>query len=292
LLITKRNHSKEQTIIKVNANTDVKTKDWLAIEEPLEIRLTFGPLAKRHTESLAITMRTPGDDFELVKGFLFSEGIISRISDIDHIQFQADLLAEAARENVVQVDLSPSLNLDWEQFGRHFYTSSSCGVCGKASIEMVSKTTCYYINPTSPKIRGEVLYPLPEKLRNKQSVFDQTGGLHAAALFDQDGELLMLREDVGRHNALDKLIGAAMEYFDFPLKDKVLLLSGRISFELVQKATMVGIPIIAAVGAPSSLAVDLADEHSISLIGFLKEDRFNIYCGAQRIDLEKLPNGK
>jgi FdhD protein len=292
LLTIKRNDSKEQTIIKVIANKDVQRIDWLAIEEPLEIRLTFGPLAKRRTESLAITMRTPRDDFELVKGFLFSEGVISSLSDINHIQFKANLLAEAASENVVQVDLSTSLNVDWEQFGRHFYTSSSCGVCGKASIEMVSKTTCYYINPTSPKIRREVLYILPEKLRNKQSVFDQTGGLHAAALFDKSGELLMLREDVGRHNALDKLIGAAMEYFDFPLKDKTLLLSGRISFELVQKAAMAGIPIIAAVGAPSSLAVDLAEEHSISLIGFLKEDRFNIYCGAQRIDLENLPNGK
>lgn len=292
MLTIKRNDSKEQTIIKVIANKDVQRIDWLAIEEPLEIRLTFGPLAKRRTESLAITMRTPRDDFELVKGFLFSEGVISSLSDINHIQFKANLLAEAASENVVQVDLSTSLNVDWEQFGRHFYTSSSCGVCGKASIEMVSKTTCYYINPTSPKIRREVLYILPEKLRNKQSVFDQTGGLHAAALFDKSGELLMLREDVGRHNALDKLIGAAMEYFDFPLKDKTLLLSGRISFELVQKAAMAGIPIIAAVGAPSSLAVDLAEEHSISLIGFLKEDRFNIYCGAQRIDLENLPNGK
>lgn len=292
MLTIKRNDSKEQTIIKVIANKDVQRIDWLAIEEPLEIRLTFGPLAKRRTESLAITMRTPRDDFELVKGFLFSEGVISSLSDINHIQFKANLLAEAASENVVQVDLSTSLNVDWEQFGRHFYTSSSCGVCGKASIEMVSKTTCYYINPTSPKIRREVLYMLPEKLRNKQSVFDQTGGLHAAALFDKSGELLMLREDVGRHNALDKLIGAAMEYFDFPLKDKTLLLSGRISFELVQKAAMAGIPIIAAVGAPSSLAVDLAEEHSISLIGFLKEDRFNIYCGAQRIDLENLPNGK
>ena len=269
MLTIKRNDSKEQTIIKVIANKDVQRIDWLAIEEPLEIRLTFGPLAKRRTESLAITMRTPRDDFELVKGFLFSEGVISSLSDINHIQFKANLLAEAASENVVQVDLSTSLNVDWEQFGRHFYTSSSCGVCGKASIEMVSKTTCYYINPTSPKIRREVLYMLPEKLRNKQSVFDQTGGLHAAALFDKSGELLMLREDVGRHNALDKLIGAAMEYFDFPLKDKTLLLSGRISFELVQKAAMAGIPIIAAVGAPSSLAVDLAEEHSISLIGFL-----------------------
>ena len=260
------------------------TNDALAAEEPLEIVLAFGEAANRRRQSISVTMRTPtGNDFELALGFLFTEGIIKGGDDVISVRYTATALDEAAQLNVVQVDLHPSVFFDADKLQRHFYTSSSCGVCGKTSMDMVQTTACFLLNKTSPIIKSCVLFDLPAKLRAVQSVFEETGGIHAAALFDTEGVLIALREDVGRHNALDKLIGWAMQQHLLPLSNHILLVSGRSSFELVQKAMMAGMPIVAAVGAPSSLAVQLAEENNMTLIGFLKKDRFNIYSGFNRI---------
>lgn len=255
------------------------THDVLAIEEPLEIRLGFDRDGQRQHQSISITMRTPGDDFDLAAGFLFTEGIVQfarHIADIQHC---------GGQDNVVKVELTTDVPVDFARLQRHFYTSSSCGVCGKTSIEALHANAC----PTLPKatwqIAAEVIHDLPAKLRAAQAVFDSTGGLHAAALFHPTGELVALREDVGRHNAVDKLIGAAMQAGNTPLHDYLLLVSGRASFELVQKALMGGLPMLAAVGAPSSLAVELADEFGMTVIGFVRDGRFNIYCGTERIQM-------
>jgi len=263
---------------KVSGTKVADADDSLAAEEPLEIRLSYGPMNARQQKSISVTMRTPGNDAELAIGFLYTEGIIGSAKEIT----SAKPYNQRA-ENIIRVELDPNVKTDMERLGRHFYTSSSCGVCGKASIDAV-KTVCNIL-PTKDSIQipVELIYKLPALLRDKQDVFEHTGGLHASALFDLEGKLLMLREDVGRHNALDKLIGASLMADMIPLDNHILLLSGRASFELIQKAAMAGIKIIAAVGAPSSLAVEMADESDITLIGFLRGERFNIYTGAQRI---------
>jgi FdhD protein len=223
-------------------------------------------------------MRTPGNDEELAVGFLFTEGIISSIHDISDVGY-----CKPDNKNIICVQLSDTSGKEFAVPERNFYTTSSCGVCGKASIEAV-KTVCS-IPETFDTIRipSSVLYELPGKLRSTQDVFENTGGLHACALFDTAGNLLLSREDVGRHNAVDKLIGAALLAGLVPLHEHVLMLSGRISFELVQKAVLAGIKIVAAVGAPSSLAAEMAEEQGMTLIGFLRGERFNIYSGAERI---------
>jgi FdhD protein len=258
--------------------------DMLAAEEPLEIVIAFGENKNRRRQSISVTMRTPtGNDFELALGFLFTEGVIGSYYDVISVRYTASELDEAAQTNVVQVDLHPSVTFDEGKLQRHFYTSSSCGVCGKTSMDMVQTTSCFLLNKNFPIIESTILFDLPTKLLAEQSVFEETGGIHAAALFDTEGVLITLREDVGRHNALDKLIGWAMQQNLLPLSNKILLVSGRSSFELVQKAIMAGIPILAAVGAPSSLAVQLADENELTVVGFLKNNRFNIYSGFERI---------
>ena len=261
----------------------VPKADVLAVEEPLEINIAYGLGDDRQRKSLAVTMRTPGQDFDLALGFLLSEGIISQQEEVLQIRYLASELEDSAQENVLLVDLVPKHTFDPEQLNRHFYTASSCGICGKASIDLVRVHLPYILSYSQPKIAIEELLALPEKLLKAQESFAKTGGLHAAALFNQKGELLLIREDVGRHNALDKIIGAAFQKGWLPLNNHILMLSGRISFELVQKALVAGIPAIAAVGAPSSLALELADEHKMTLIGFLKEGQFNIYCGVERI---------
>lgn len=249
-------------------------EDVLATEEPLEIRVIYGPL--RTKKNLAVTMRTPGNDTELATGFLYTEGIIQSKEDITDIN--------QLSENVVQITLQEKLTLDLNSLDRNFYTTSSCGVCGKASIDAI-KTECTIYDKAKPfNISAETIYQLPEKLRAQQSNFEETGGIHAAALFDISGNIIMLREDVGRHNALDKLIGVALNEGKIPLQQHILLLSGRASFELVQKATMAGLKVIVSVGAPSSLAVQTADEFGITLIGFAKKDKFNIYCNTEIIN--------
>lgn len=278
----------EVKIIKINSleSTErVNENDLLAVEEPLEIRLVYGLNADRKTKSISITMRTPSNDFELAEGFLYTEGIIKNHTDILTISYFNSLLNP---ENIVIVELKEIVELDLLKLERHFYTTSSCGVCGKASIDAVKTTGDIHkkISDETIKVSKELIYSLPDILRKNQNVFDSTGGLHASALFDTKGKLLITREDVGRHNALDKLIGVALTQNLLPLDKYILLLSGRASFELIQKAAMANIKVVAAVGAPSSLAVQMANEFGITLIGFLRDNRFNIYSGEERIVIE------
>ncbi len=276
-------------IKKVNASGITDADDLLAAEEPLEIRLGFGKQNERQQKSISVTMRTPGNDFELALGFLFTEGIIKSANDIFQIKYCTDNNRKEDYQNIVRVELQPNIEFDLEKLARHFYTSSSCGVCGKTSIESV-KTVCS-INTEKDTLQfsANLIYQLPDELRKQQNVFEYTGGLHAAALFDTNGKLILVREDVGRHNALDKLIGAMIpQHLHTATPQHLLLLSGRASFELIQKAVMAGIKIIASVGAPSSLAVQMANDFDCTLIGFLRDNRFNIYSGEKRIIMKKL----
>ena len=250
--------------------------DLLAVEEPLEIRLGYARDGRRSHRGVSITMRTPGHDDELAVGFLFTEGIVT-------VREQVTGVRACGAGNVVRVDLRPEVAVDLTRLERHFYTASSCGVCGKASLEAVRVCAPHRPAEGWPVVEAAVIQRLPDTLRAEQAVFERTGGLHAAALFDTHGNLLCLREDVGRHNALDKLIGAQFLSGRTPLSESVLLVSGRASFELVQKAAAAGIPFLAAVGAPSSLAVDLARERGLTVLGFVRADRFNIYTGVDRI---------
>jgi FdhD protein len=251
-------------------------EDFLAVEEPLEIRLGYTSKGWRVQKSVSITMRTPGADRELAAGFLFSEGIVLDAAQIDAVEIE--------KANVVRVELRPGVEVDLRRLERHFYTSSSCGVCGKTSISALSFAGRAHLLTNQPILDAETIHRLPAALRETQAVFDQTGGLHAAALFDSAGRLHTVREDVGRHNAVDKLIGAQLlAGLRPPFDDRLLFVSGRASFELMQKALAAGIPMLAAVGAPSSLAVDLARAHGATLLGFVRGGRFNIYCGALRI---------
>ncbi len=251
-------------------------EDLLAVEEPLEIRIIYGTEKERQQKNISVTMCTPGHEGELATGFLFTEGIISNKEDI--------LNCASSGDNIVTVGLRPGISFDPQKIERHFYTSSSCGVCGKSSIDAVKNVFNNKPGKDNIRLDASVLTKLPGSLRKQQEVFEHTGGLHASALFDLDGQLLITREDVGRHNALDKLVGAALTAGDIPLDHHILLLSGRASFELIQKAAMAGIKIVCAVGAPSSLAVEMAKETGMTLVGFLRDGRFNIYSGEQRIN--------
>ncbi|MFE7900779.1 formate dehydrogenase accessory sulfurtransferase FdhD [Streptomyces sp. NPDC057424] len=253
--------------------------DTLVAEEPLEIRLNGRPLA--------ITMRTPGDDFALAAGFLVSEGVLGRAEEPANIVYCAGATADGSNTyNVVDVRLAPGVAVPDISLERNVYTTSSCGLCGKASLDAVRTTARWPIADTPPvRVAPGLLAALPDRLRAAQRVFDRTGGLHAAGLFSAEGELLDLREDVGRHNAVDKLVGRALRSGALPLSRAVLLVSGRASFELAQKAVMAGIPVLAAVSAPSSLAVDLAAETGLTLVGFLRGNSMNVYAGEQRIAL-------
>ncbi|MFI8100389.1 formate dehydrogenase accessory sulfurtransferase FdhD [Streptomyces sp. NPDC086023] len=251
--------------------------DTLVAEEPLEIRLNGKPLA--------VTMRTPGDDFALAAGFLVSEGVLGAADEVRSIVYCAGATEDGSNTyNVVDVQLAPGVPVPDVSLERNVYTSSSCGLCGKASLDAVRTATRFPGLAGDPvRIGAELLSELPDRLRGAQKVFDTTGGLHAAGLFSPEGELLDLREDVGRHNAVDKIVGRALREGMLPLAGTVLLVSGRASFELAQKAVMAGIPVLAAVSAPSSLAVDLAAESGLTLVGFLRGASMNIYAGEQRI---------
>ncbi len=258
-------------------------EDLLAVEEPLEIRIVYGPVLNRQQKNISVTMCTPGNDMELATGFLFTEGIIRNKEDILISNSILESSIAGSDGNIVTVELGTEVSFDQKKIERHFYTSSSCGVCGKSSIDTVKNIFNNKPVKDNFRINASLVINLPELLRKQQEVFEHTGGLHASALFDLDGRLLLTREDVGRHNALDKLVGAALASGQLPLDQHILLLSGRASFELIQKAAMAGIKIVCAVGAPSSLAVELAKETEITLIGFLRDKRFNIYSGEQRI---------
>ena len=265
---------------KVTGNRSVETNDQLAIEEPLEIQLRLGGAGSQSQTSISVTMRTPGNDEELAIGFLFTENIIQTINQV------ADVKTASNGENTVLVTLRENEKPRLQKTERNFYMTSSCGVCGKSSIDAIKTTSVYQHTSADIQLEAEVFYSLQDSLKKQQPAFESTGGLHASALFDLQGNFIMLREDVGRHNALDKVVGAALLANKLPLNNTILLLSGRSSFELIQKASMAGIKIVAAIGAPSSLAVQLAKEFDITLIGFLRERRFNIYAGGGRFKVE------
>lgn len=247
--------------------------ETVAVEEPLEVQIGFDGKDGRQIRTLSITMRTPGHDRELAAGLLHSEGAVRK---------KEQILTILQGRNLVRVELRPEVHVDWPTLERHVVTSSSCGVCGTASVEAVRRRTGAVL-AGDIIVSSQVISGLPRTLRSAQAVFERTGGLHAAALFEATGALLQVFEDVGRHNALDKLIGAHLLENRLPLRNRILLLSGRASFELIQKAILAEIPIVAAVGAPSSLAVEMANESGMTLAGFVREDRFNIYSGASRI---------
>jgi FdhD protein len=257
--------------------------DLVATEEPFEIRLGYSRRdGSRAEEPVSVTMRTPGHDEDLAVGFLFTEGIIRARGDVQGVIARGQR-AEDGLINVVRVDLTPGVPVDFKRLERNFYMTSSCGVCGKASIDAVAVQGQYDVGAVNFKMTGAALGQLPAALKLQQAVFEQTGGLHASALFDAAGTIVGLREDVGRHNALDKLIGHALLRGEVPLEGHGVIVSGRASFELMQKAKMAGLPLVAAVGAPSSLAVELARQFGITLVGFLKADRFNVYSRPDRI---------
>ncbi|WP_091319567.1 formate dehydrogenase accessory sulfurtransferase FdhD [Geodermatophilus ruber] len=263
-------------VLRIRGAARTTRPDVVAAEEPLEIRLSGSPLA--------VTMRTPGHDFDLVHGFLATEGVIAGSDDVLGLRYCDSVDADGRNTyNVVDVDLAPGVEPPDTALDRNFYTSSSCGVCGKASIDAIRTRTRHDVAADATRLPLETLLALPDRLRAAQRVFDKTGGLHAAGLFTADGELVTLREDVGRHNAVDKVIGDAVCAGRLPLAGHVLMVSGRASFELTQKAAMAGIPVLAAVSAPSSLAVELAADVGITLVGFLRGDGCNVYTREDRL---------
>ena len=277
--------SKSTTSIKVKkitATSSIEANDFLAIEEPLEIQLAWKEDGIEKQKSISITMRTPGHDVDLAIGFLFTEGIIQspqQITEAAHLPSWDP----ATKENRILLVLDDKTQIDFKKLERHFYTSSSCGVCGKSSIDAVYATGIRPLAIGQPVFNQQLIHQLPAKLRAQQTIFKDTGGLHAAALFNSAGELLLLREDVGRHNAVDKLIGASLQNAPELLKQSMILVSGRASFELIQKSLMAGIPLLAAVGAPSSLAIQMATDANMTVLGFVKNDRYNIYCHSERV---------
>lgn len=259
------------TIIRYHANSEQTVEDVVAVEEPLEISLRYTENGIQTQQNISITMRTPGADRELALGFLFTEGIITDRGDVQEIVQNGS--------NEICVCLHPDRAVDLAKIERHFYTSSSCGVCGKSSIDSVRTVSSGTRSTTTFKVNKEVILSLNPQIKKHQAVFESTGGLHASSLFDAHGNFIDLMEDVGRHNALDKLIGKQLLKGEFAIEKHVLLLSGRASFELIQKAAMAKIPVVCALGAPSSLAIQLAREFNMTLIGFLKEQSFNVYSG-------------
>lgn len=260
--------------------------DQLAIEEPLEIRLEHWARGELQRKSVSITMRTPGHDLELAAGFLFTEGVIKQHKDIRQIRPCGPPVEEQDFHNIVRVELNPGVSVNTETMERNFYTTSSCGICGKTSMEALRVNNPYgerIKTQTAPRVNATLLLGLADRMKSQQHLFQQTGGCHASGLFNETGRLLCLREDVGRHNALDKVIGWALMHGRLPLHRHLVLVSGRASFELMQKAAMGGIPLLAAVGAPSTLAVQVAKEFNMTLVGFLNSHRFNIYHDPGRI---------
>ncbi|MEM7433220.1 MAG: formate dehydrogenase accessory sulfurtransferase FdhD [Pseudomonadota bacterium] len=258
--------------------------DDVAVEEPLEIRLGFSTPDGRAMRSISITMRTPGHDAELAAGFLYTEGIVTAAEDVASIETCGPPAPDSGNHNVIRVDLAPNVEVDLARLQRHFYTTSSCGVCGKTSLDALRVGGAQPAASVGVQFTKQTLIGLPGALRSKQATFDKTGGLHAAAAFNSKGDIIVTMEDVGRHNAVDKVVGSLLLNKALPANSLGLMVSGRASFELMQKTLMAGMPLLAAVSAPSSLAVDLAREFNLTLVGFLRGETFNIYAGEQRID--------
>jgi len=276
------NKSASITILQNDQGSTEEITDQVTIEEPLEFSIAFGPQSSREIKNIAITMRTPGNDFELVLGFLYSEGIIKNKSDVQSITRMDNLDDLRNIENTVLVELDETLIVDPQKI-RNFYINSSCGICGSQIVDGIGSLQQYHSLKSDFLVAESVLRTLPDRLQRQQDAFSHTGGLHASALFDQQGSIISLYEDVGRHNALDKLIGSELQKNNLPLMESGLILSGRTSFELIHKVALAGIPLVVSIGAPSSLAIDAAWEYEITLAGFLQTDRFNIYSFPRRI---------
>ena len=270
-------------VLKYSSNKFENIDDLISIEEPLEISLKFKESDKWINQSLSITMRTPGNDEDLVRGFLYNEQIITNINDIDSIESYGDKVGQYNIQNKILATLNNSENVNISKIKRDFLTNSSCGVCGKSSLDALEIIKKNKTNPSEPKIKKEVIVKSPDILREGQSEFSKTGGIHASGLFTSNGELVAVREDVGRHNALDKLIGCALKNNQIDPKTQFITCSGRLNFELVQKVLMTDIGIMIGVGAPTSLAIDLANKFDITLVGFVKRDSFNIYTNNKKV---------
>ena len=270
-------------VLKYSSNKFENIDDLISIEEPLEISLKYKESDKWINQSLSITMRTPGDDEDLVRGFLYNEQIITNISDIDSIESYGDKVGQYNIQNKILATLNNSENVNISKIKRDFLTNSSCGVCGKSSLDALEIIKKNKINPLEPKLKKEVIVKSPDTLKEGQSEFSKTGGIHASGLFNSNGELVAVREDVGRHNALDKLIGCALKNNQIDPKTQFITCSGRLNFELVQKVLMTDIGIMIGVGAPTSLAIDLANKFDITLVGFVKRDSFNIYTNNKKV---------
>ena len=270
-------------VLKYSSNKFENIDDLISIEEPLEISLKYKETDKWINQSLSITMRTPGDDEDLVRGFLYNEQIITNIDDIDSIESYGDKVGQYNIQNKILATLNNSKNINISKIKRDFLTNSSCGVCGKSSLDALEIIKKNKTNSSEPKIKKEVIVKSPDILREGQSEFSKTGGIHASGLFTSNGELVAVREDVGRHNALDKLIGCALKNNQIDPKTQFITCSGRLNFELVQKVLMTDIGIMIGVGAPTSLAIDLANKFDITLVGFVKRDSFNIYTNNKKV---------
>ena len=273
-------------VLKYSSNNFNDVEDLVSIEEPLEISLKYKEKDNWVEQTLSITMRTPGNDEDLVRGFLFNEQIVKSLNDIDSIESYGDKVGQYKIQNKILATLNNSENVNISKIKRDFLTNSSCGVCGKSSLDALEIIKTTKTNTSEPKISKDVIIQSPDILREGQSEFSKTGGIHASGLFNSDGKLIALREDVGRHNALDKLIGSALEKKQFDPKDQFITCSGRLNFERVQKVLMTDIGIIIGVGAPTSLAIDLANKFDITLIGFVKRDSFNIYTNNKKVKVE------
>ena len=270
-------------VLKYSSNNFKDVEDLVSIEEPLEISLKYKEKDNWVEQTLSITMRTPGNDEDLVRGFLFNEQIVKSLNDIDSIESYGDKVGQYKIQNKILATLNNSENVNISKIKRDFLTNSSCGVCGKSSLDALEIIKTTKTNASEPKISKDVIIQSPDILREGQSEFSKTGGIHATGLFNSDGKLIALREDVGRHNALDKLIGCALEKNQFDPKEQFITCSGRLNFELVQKVLMTDIGIMIGVGAPTSLAIDLANKFDITLIGFVKKDSFNIYTNNKKV---------
>ena len=273
-------------VLKYSSNNFEDVEDLVSIEEPLEISLRYREKNKWIEQTLSITMRTPGNDDDLVRGFLFNEQIVKSINDIDSIESYGDKVGQYKIQNKILATLNNSENVNISKIKRDFLTNSSCGVCGKSSLDALEIIKTTKTNASEPKISKDVIIQSPNILREGQSEFSKTGGIHASGLFNSDGKLIALREDVGRHNALDKLIGCALEKKQFDPKNQFITCSGRLNFELVQKVLMTDIGIMIGVGAPTSLAIDLANKFDITLVGFVKRDSFNIYTNNKKVKVD------
>ena len=273
-------------VLKYSSNNFEDVEDLVSIEEPLEISLKYKEKNKWIEQTLSITMRTPGNDDDLVRGFLFNEQIVKSINDIDSIESYGDKVGQYKIQNKILATLNNSENVNISKIKRDFLTNSSCGVCGKSSLDALEIIKTTKTNASEPKISKDVVIQSPNILKKGQSEFSKTGGIHASGLFNSDGKLIALREDVGRHNALDKLIGCALEKKQFDPKNQFITCSGRLNFELVQKVLMTDIGIMIGVGAPTSLAIDLANKFDITLVGFVKRDSFNIYTNNKKVKVD------